>query len=179
MKFEKVLEGRRSIRRYKEAVMDMEDLRKIIKAASLAPSWKNSQCPRWYVVTNDDLLAQLRENGLPEFNQNNSKNASALIVACFEQKKSGLGADGEYANECGEGWSYFDLGLATENLCLEAHRLGYGTLIMGIRNADIIRSMLKIPQEQTIVAVIALGVPDIEPPKPKRLKLKQTTVFFD
>lgn len=179
MKFEKVLEGRRSIRRYQEAAVSHEDIHKILKAASLAPSWKNSQCPRWYVVTNDDLLAQLRENGLPETNQSKIRNASALIVACFEQKKSGLDNDGNYANECGEGWSYFDLGLAVENLCLEAYRLGLGTLIMGIRNADIIRSMLKIPQDQTVVAVIALGVPDIEPPKPKRLKIRQTTVFFE
>lgn len=179
MKFEKVLEGRRSIRRYKEKPIEADDIHKILKSASLAPSWKNSQCPRWYVVTNDQLLEELRENALPEFNRKNSQNAPCLIVACFENGKSGLGNDGEYANECKEGWSYFDLGLAVENLCLEAFHLGYGTLIMGIRNADVIRSVLKIPEEQTIVAVIALGVAGIEPEKPKRLKLKQTTVFFD
>lgn len=177
MKFDKVLEHRRSIRRYKDKPVDHKDIKEVLKAASLAPSWKNSQCPRWHVVTNDDLLSQLRENALPEFNARNSQNAPCLIVAAFEKGKSGLGNDGQSANECGEGWSYFDLGLACENLCLEADRLGLGTLIMGIRNEQVLRSVLSIPEEQTIVCVIALGYPDIEPEMPRRHKLKETTVF--
>ncbi len=179
MKFDKVLEGRRSIRRWTDKPIEHDELKKILKASQLAPSWKNSQSPRFYVVTQDTLLAQLKENGLPSFNQKNCEKAPCLIVACFERGKSGRGADGTFANECEEGWSYFDLGLAVENICLEAYQLGLGTLIMGIRNADAIRTMLQIPESQEICAVIALGTPDIEPQKPKRLKLKETTVFFE
>ena len=179
MKFDKVLEGRRSIRRWTDQPIEHDKLKKILKAAQLAPSWKNSQSARFYVVTQDTLLAQLKENGLPPFNQKNAEKAPCLIVACFESGKSGLGTDGRFANECEEGWSYFDLGLAVENICLEAYQLGLGTLIMGIRNAEAIRTMLHIPESQQICAVIALGTPDIDPPKPKRLKLKETTVFFE
>ena len=179
MKFDKVLEGRRSIRRWTDQPIEHDELKKILKAAQLAPSWKNSQSARFYVVTQDTLLAQLKENGLPPFNQKNAEKAPCLIIACFELGKSGLGADGQFANECEEGWSYFDLGLAVENICLEAYQLGLGTLIMGIRNAEAIRTMLHIPESQQICAVIALGTPDIDPPKPKRLKLKETTVFFE
>lgn len=179
MKFEKVIEGRRSIRRYEEKPIDQEVIRKIIKAAGLAPSWKNSQCPRWYVVTNDQLLAELKENALPDFNKNNAQHAACLIIAAFKKGLSGMNNDGTYANDCTEGWSYFDLGLATENLCLEAYAQGLGTLIMGIRNDDVIRSVLKVPDDQQIAAVIALGTPAIDPKKPKRLKLKENTVFFE
>lgn len=179
MKFDKVLTGRRSIRRWSDTPITHEEIKKVLKAAQLAPSWKNSQSARFYVVTQDSLLEQLKENGLPPFNQNNSDKAPCLIVACFEVNKSGLGADGKYANECEEGWSYFDLGLAVENMCLEAYNLGLGTLIMGIRNAEAIRTMLHIPENQKICAVIALGTPNIDPPKPKRLKLKETAVFFE
>ncbi|MBF0578965.1 nitroreductase family protein [Erysipelotrichaceae bacterium RD49] len=180
MKFEKVLEGRRSIRQYKVAPVDHDVLKKLIKAASLAPSWKNSQCPRWYVITNDQMLQELKENALPPANQAKVEKAPCLIVACFEEKLSGIGNEpGVYANEAGEGWSYFDLGLAVENLCLEAYRQGLGTLIMGIRNEDVIRSVLKIPPAQKIVAVIAAGYPDADPKMPPRRKIKETTVFFD
>lgn len=179
MKFSKVLEGRRSIRRYKEKAIDHDAIHKIIKSATLAPSWKNSQCWRFYVVTDELKLAELKENGLPGMNKEKVEHAPCLIVSCFETGLSGLGNDGEYANSCGEGWSYFDLGLAVENLCLEAYAQGLGTLIMGIRNEEAIRSMLGIPETQEIVAVIALGEPDVEPPMPKRKKVKETTVFFD
>lgn len=179
MKFDKVLENRRSIRKYKNEPIEHDQIKKVLKAASLAPSWKNSQCPRWYVVTNDSLLAELRENALPAGNAAKVENAPCLIVACYEKGLSGLGNGSEYANEIGEGWSCFDLGLACENLCLEAQRLGLGTLIMGIRSEETLRRMLSIPENTVIMAVIALGKPDIEPPMPKRLKLKETTVFFD
>lgn len=179
MKFDKVLENRRAIRRYKNEPIDHEDIRRVLKAAILAPSWKNSQCPHWYVVTNDQLLAELRENGLPAFNAKNTENAPCLIVVCYEPRKSGMGNDGEYANAIGEGWSCFDCGLAVENLCLEATRLDLGTLIMGIYNEQAIRQALSIPGELKIMCVVALGKPDIDPEMPKRNKLKDVAVFKD
>ncbi len=179
MKFDKVLEHRRSIRRYEDKPVSHEDITAVLKAAQLSPSWKNSQCARYYVVTADTMLAELKENGLPAFNQKNCEKAPCLIIAAFERGKSGVGVDGAFANECGEGWSYFDLGLSVENLCLEATRLGLGTLIMGIRNEEVIRQILSIPEEQQIVAVISLGYPDIKPDKPKRLKLKEIAKFYE
>lgn len=179
MKFDKVLEGRRSIRRYTDELVEKDEIKAVLKAANLAPSWKNSQCWRWHVVTNDALLAQIRENALPATNAAKVEQAPCLIVACYKQKQSGLGNDGEYANEIEEGWSCFDLGLACENLCLEAFRLSLGTLIMGIRNESVLREILTIPEDETVVCVIALGHPDIEPPMPKRLKLKETAVFYE
>lgn len=179
MKFDKVLESRRSIRRYTDEPLDKDTVKAVLKAAQLAPSWKNSQCWRWHAVLNDAMLAQVRENALPPFNARNAEHAPCLIVACYKKNQSGLGADGDFANEVGEGWSCFDLGLACENLCLEACRLGLGTLIMGIRNESVLREMLDIPEDEVVVCVIALGHPAIEPQMPKRLKLKETTVFYE
>lgn len=50
---------------------------------------------------------------------------------------------------------------------------------MGIFNEEVVRKMLSIPESQHILAVIALGHPDVEPPMPKRRKLKETAVFFE
>ena len=41
----------------------------------------------------------------------------------------------------------------------QARELGLGTLIMGIRDEAKIREILSIPEEECIVAVIALGYP--------------------
>lgn len=179
MKFEKVLNNRRSIRRYQDMPIEKDVLKDVLKAARMAPSWKNSQCPRYYVVTNDEILAEIRENALPPFNAKNCAQAPALIVCCFENGVSGMGSDGKYANECEDGWSYYDLGLASENLCLQAQRKGLGTLIMGIRNEAVLREILSIPASQTIVSVIAIGYPAIEPKRPQRKPLKETVIFFE
>lgn len=77
-----------------------------------------------------------------------------------------MGNDGQYANECEEGWGYYDLGLASENLVLAATALGLGTLIMGIRNAEGLRKLLNIPEEQQIVSVISVGVRILNPKCP-------------
>ena len=46
--------------------------------------------------------------------------------------------------------------------------MGLGTLVMGIRDGEMLKSTLNIPNEETVVAVIAVGYPNIEPEMPKR-----------
>lgn len=179
MKFFKAAEERRSIRSYKDTPISHDELKKIMKTAMLAPSWKNTESWRFYVVTNEEKLASLRENCLPPFNARNCADAPVIIVCCFEKKLSGMGNDKTYANECEEGWGYYDLGLATENLCLAATASGYGTLIMGIRNGAALRQLLDIHESEQIVSVVSLGVPNQEPKMPVRKKLKEVCRFID
>ena len=49
MEFLKLITERRSVRKY-EGTIPHEDLTAILRAAQQAPSWKNSQTTRWYVV---------------------------------------------------------------------------------------------------------------------------------
>ena len=43
---------------------------------------------------------------------------------------------------------------------LAAANAGYDTLIMGIRDADVIREKLRIPENEEIMSVIAVGKSD-------------------
>ena len=61
MELQNVLESRRSIRKYLNKSVKQEDVRKIIEAAILAPSWKNSQVTRYYVVQSENKLNQLKQ----------------------------------------------------------------------------------------------------------------------
>ena len=51
MELSKVMHTRRSVREYINKPVEQEKLREVISAAQLAPSWKNSQVSRYYVVT--------------------------------------------------------------------------------------------------------------------------------
>lgn len=170
MDFNNVIKSRRSIRKYcADKSVSKEQIEELIKAAAYAPSWKNSQTARYYCAVEQEAIEKVR-NCLPEFNQKNSEN-SALIVTTFVHNRSGFKPDGEPQNECENGWGYYDLGLANENLLLKATEMGLGTLVMGIRDGEALKTALDIPNEETVVSVIAVGYPNIEPEKPKRKEL--------
>ena len=49
---------------------------------------------------------------------------------------------------------------------------------MGIRDAEKIREMCSIPETETVVAVIAVGVPGEEPKRPKRKETGEIVKFL-
>lgn len=179
MEFTKLVEERRSIRAFKAGMeVKKSDLEEMIKCAIEAPTWKNSQTGRYYVVSSSDMMDKIRSEALPEFNQNSSANAGALIITAFEKTRSGFERDGQPANELGDEWGAYDLGLANELLILKVRELGLDTLIMGIRNSDKLRELLAIPETQEVVAVIAVGCREADPQRPKRKDVKDVAVFF-
>ena len=63
MEFNELLEKRRSVRKYKaDTTVDRETTEEILKAAQQAPTWKNSQTGRYYVVTSDEKPDQSLTN---------------------------------------------------------------------------------------------------------------------
>lgn len=179
MEFSELLEARRSIRAFKPGTeIAREDIEKMLSAAQKAPSWKNSQTGRYYVVTSPEKLAEVKEKCLPERNRLNCGNAPALIVAAFEKNRSGFNSDGTPANELGDKWGAYDLGLQSQNLIMAARELGCDTLIMGIRDEKQLRGVLGIPENQDVAAVIALGYRAADPETPKRKPLDEIAKFF-
>ena len=175
MELTKCMEERRSIRRYKKQPVDRDLIKQLIEVAILAPSWKNSQVSRYYAVDGDQKDQFMA--CLPEFNQNNSKDASTIIVSTVVNGRSGFERDGSYTTHLKDGFQYFDNGLQVQNLCLKAYELGLGTLIMGIYDEQKIREFLSIPEDEVVVAVIAVGYPDIEPAMPKRKSVEDILIF--
>ncbi len=175
MEFKELIFARRSVRNYASAIPH-EDLVAILKAAQQAPSWKNQQTSRCYAVETPEVLENLREAALPPFNDKNSKNAT-LIVTTFVRDVVGF-TDGAPVNEVGNGWGAYDLGLHDAYLVLAAKDLGYDTLIMGIRDADAIRKVLGIPENEAIMSVIAVGKRGAEPAARPRKALDEVVKFF-
>lgn len=178
MEFQKLIEERRTIRKYSpEGKITKDELLTIIRAAQEAPSWKNSQTGRYYCVMSEEMVEKVSRECLPEMNQAKAKNAS-LIVTTFVHNHAGFQKDGTPDNELGNGWGCYDLGLQNENLILKAKELGYGTLIMGLRAGDKLREILSIPETETVVAVIAIGKAAEEPARPKRKDVEDIVRFY-
>lgn len=179
MELNQVLSERRSIRRFKAgAGVDRAQVEEMLEAAIQAPSWKNSQTARYYVVMSGEMLEAVKSSCLPEFNRKNCQDAPVLIVTSFVKNRSGYDRDGSPANEVGNGWGCYDLGLHNANLVLKARDLGLDTLIMGIRDGEALRNLLNIGQEEEVVSVIAVGYRDIEPGMPARKSVEEIAGFY-
>ena len=178
MSLDQIIKQRRSIRKYKKKPVSNEQIQLLIQAAVEAPSWKNSQTARYHVITSQPLLNEFKERCLPEFNQENCKDAPVLIVTSFIPNRSGFERDGTPSNELANGWGCYDLGLHNQNILLKATELGLGSLVMGIRDIDKIKGLLDISKEEIIVSVIAIGISDIYPERPKRKTVEDITRFY-
>lgn len=175
MEFEKLIEERRSVRKYSGQTVDHEILVKILKEAQMAPSWKNLQASRCYVVEGGEKLEQFRALALPSFNQASSAGA-ALIVTTFVRDVVAY-TNGQPDTELENKWGAYDLGLHDAYLVLAAKNAGLDTLIMGIRNAGAIREALEIPENEDVVSVIAVGYRAQEPGLRPRKELDEVVRF--
>ncbi|MBO4884726.1 MAG: nitroreductase family protein [Clostridia bacterium] len=174
MEFKELISERRSVRGY-DAAIEHDALVEILREAQQAPSWKNQQTSRCYAIETPETLEDFRASALPSFNRNSSAHA-ALIVTTYVRNVVGFN-NGTPANEIGNGWGAYDLGLHDAYLVLAAKNAGYDTLIMGIRDADVIRAKLNIPENEEIMSVIAVGKRGVEPSMRPRKPLDEVVRF--
>ena len=175
MELQTCIEQRRSVRKYKNQSVPRELIREIIKAATFAPSWKNSQVSRYYVAEGN--AKKELASYLGEFNGRNVQDAPVLIVSTVVNKRSGFTREGEYETHLKDGFQYYDCGMQSMNLCLKAYELGLATLVMGIYDEAAIRKLFDIDESPIIVAVTAVGYADGETSMPKRKSVDDITVF--
>ena len=174
--FDEVLTSRRSVRSYDATKTISEaEVRELLLATMDSPSWANQEPTKYYVAIGEEKRAALLE--MVGGNKERVKDAPVLIVSTFEKGKSGF-FRGEPANEIGDGWGAYDNGLSNAYLILQARAMGFDTLIMGMRFSDRIRTEFNIPEEEEIMAVIALGYRAEEPSRPARRDLDEVARFF-
>lgn len=171
-RFLDIVTGRRSIRRFENRQVDEDKLTHILEASRWTPSWANSQCWEVIVVKEPELKAEISTLLSP-------KNPATLVVAhapitlalCAAIQKSGY-YKGEPSTKFGD-WLMYDMGLLTQTICLTAHNLGLGTVIVGAFQHDKVKSLLQLPDGYEVVTLLPLGYPDHAPSGPKRREVKE------
>ena len=174
--FDEVLTSRRSVRSYDASKKITEaEVRELIKDVQEAPSWANQQPTKYYVAISEEKLTAVQD--MVGGNKERIKDAPVLIVSTFERGKSGF-FQGTQTNEVGDGWGAYDNGLSNCYLILKARAMGFDTLIMGMRDADALRNLFGIPENETIMAVISLGYRASEPSRPEHRPLDEIVKFY-
>ena len=174
----KVILERRSVRRYQEKDIPDDVINNILEAARWAPSWANTQPWEIVIVKDKSIKKQIQKN-VPSRNPSSLAivNAPVLLVVCGQLKKSGY-YDDQYPTKFGSDWFMYDLGLATQNLCLAAHASGLGTVIVGLFDHDRVGEVINLPANHEVLVLIPLGYPD-QNPKPRKRRERDEFVHYD
>lgn len=169
MDFQQLLLKRRSCRSYigGRKIRD-EDLRLCLEAARLAPSACNSQPWHFYAVSQEQTRLAIAQAVQVKPDTNTfSEQASALIVITSDRQPRVLPYVREHLGA--DYFSDIDIGICVGHLTLQAADLGLSTCIMGVFRENEIRSLLAIPEDESIRLVVAIGyAADEDRPHSKR-----------
>jgi len=147
---------RYSCRSYQDKPIEQDKLNTIFEAVRLAPSAKNLQDWRFVVVQDKATRIKLVHAAN---DQKFLENAGAIIVAC---------STSDHIMRCGQPIGPIDVAIALEHICLQATELGLATCWIGSFYPDKVRPILGIPENITIVELMALGYPADTQKQPKR-----------
>ena len=169
---------RRSIRKFKAAPVDHSLLESLISDTSYSPSWKNSQITRFIAIEDSSILDSIVQDYTPSFNSDIIKQVPVLLAVTFVKGRSGFERDGSFSTKKGDRCQMFEVGVACQTFCLAAHNAGLGTVIMGIWDEDGITKLLKLPDDQELAALIAVGWPDVDPDVPMRKSVDELLTYL-
>ena len=168
---------RRSVRIYRDTPVYRETLDTILAAAQMAPSWKNTQTSGYIVITTPEMKAALME-ALPPYNAKTVSTAPVVVVMTTRKKRCAYERDGSFSTKKEDRWEMFDAGIACQTLCLAAWAQGLGTCIMGIYDEDRVPTLLDVPEDQYVTAIVSMGYPAESPTAPKRKPLGEKVRYI-
>jgi SagB-type dehydrogenase family enzyme len=180
--FERALAGRRSVRSYARSSLDLSEIAQLLWAAQgitssegdrTAPSAGALYPLELYVVvgriddlppgvykyrpTRHDLLRMSDEDlraavAAAALDQSCVRNGAALIViaAVYDRVTSKYGGRGAM-------YTHNEVGLAGQNIYLQAETLGLGTVMVGAFDEEKISGLLEMPASETVLALMPVG----------------------
>ena len=169
-----VIRSRRSVRNFEDKDVSDEQIQKLLEAVKWAQSWANTQCWEIVVVRDPGTKAKLQETmgkGNPATKAITA--APVLLAVCGKLQSAGY-YKGQVTTKFGD-WFMFDLGIATQNLCLAATDLGLGTVVVGLFDHDKAKEILGVPEGYEVVVLLPVGYPAKIPSAPKRREVEEFT----
>ena len=153
-----VIATRQSDRSYNNKPVEKEKIERITRAGRLAPSACNSQPWKFIVVDDRKLLDRLAEAASAKLLGMNSfvRQAPLQIVVVREKANmsSRIGATVKNRD-----YSLIDIGIASENICLQARAEGLGSCMIGWFDEKMVKDILKIPKSKRVELLITIGYP--------------------
>lgn len=180
MELEEGILTRRTTRKFTDYVVTKEEIDKIMETVRWTPSWANTQCWEFVIIRDRDKIERITEL----YSDNNpaiecSKKASVLIIGCIKNKISGYKKEENRTKFVNVSWGMYDLGAAVQNMSLEIHNLGLGSVIVGSMNHDKIKEIIKLPENYEAIVSVVVGKPVETKKEGSKRKELEEFVYLD
>ncbi len=143
MEFEEIIRKRTSVRKFSNKKLEKEKLDKILEAGRLAPTAKNNQPIKIYVVNSSEGLNKIDNASRCRYG------AQTVLIICGNKDE---------AYHKGDYSTYeMDSCIVTTHMMLEATNIGVDNIWIESFDEDILREEFNIPNELVPVCLLPLG----------------------
>jgi nitroreductase len=176
---EEILEmiiSRQSDRKYSDKPVEKEKLARILEAGRMAPSACNAQPWKFVVVTEPDLIEKVAEAASAKLLGMNSFVPKAKVILVIVREKPNFSSK-VGATIKNKDYSLIDIGIASENICLQAKAEGVGSCMIGWFDERMLQKILSIPRTKRVELIITLGYSISEQREKKRKPIEETISY--
>lgn len=153
MTFEQVINARYSARSFKDVAVENEKIDNIINLTMTAPTAKNMQPVKTYVITDSEMLKKLDDGvTICRFG------ATAVFAVCYDKTMAWTNSNGESRGE-------MDASIAATHIMLSATNEGLGSCWVCLFDKDKLKELLKLDDNIVPCCLIMTGykADDCEP----------------
>jgi nitroreductase len=151
-----LITGRQSDRKYEERPVEKEKLERIVEAARMSPSANNAQPWKFIVVTEPELIRKVADAASSKLLGMNVFVGQAPVQIIIVREKSDTPTRAASIVKKRD-YSLIDIGIASENICLQAEAEGLGSCIIGWFDEKTLRKHLGIPSSRRAELIITIG----------------------
>lgn len=147
MDFYELTKARYSVRKYADKPVEEEKLQKVLAAGAAAPTAKNQQPQRIYVLESKEAIEKIRGITRCAFD------APVVLMVCGNK-------DAAWTNPFNNRNSAeMDCSIVTTQMMLQAQELGLGTCWVCWFDTELTKETFGIPENEEIFALLPLGYP--------------------
>ena len=143
MEFEEIIRKRTSVRKFSDKKLEQEKLDKILEAGRLAPTAKDNQPIKIYVVQSNEGITKINKASRCRYG------ANTVLIICGNK---------EEAYHKGDYTTYeMDSCIVATHMMLEATNIGVDNIWIESFDENILRAEFNITEEYTPVCLLPLG----------------------
>ncbi len=167
MEFDKVIRERQATRKFSNKTVEKEKIENILEAGRIAPTAKNLQPIKIYVVESSEGLEKIDKASPCRYN------APIVLLVCGD--KDNAYTKGDYSTY------EMDACIVTTHMMLEATNQGVDNIWIDLFDHIKIKEVLNLPSNIKPVAMMPLGYRDNIGPSPlhnQRKNIEETVTFI-
>ncbi len=171
MEFLELAKSRYSVRSFSDKQIESEKLNKILQAGNAAPTAKNLQPQRIYVLQSEEALNKINQVCDCIFG------APTVLLICADK-------DEMWQNPFYDTYNTGDIdaSIICTHIMLQAWELGIGSCWVGYFDENKVKKQMDLPDNEKLVAILPLGYPSAKAkPAPRhnqRKEISQTVKYL-